>query len=101
MYTNVHMPTTIPITDFRKDIFDLAIESERTGQSFSVLKNNKIIWNVVPVRDDMAARATYALRYVLPKAGGMWKNKTKKEMKLIRSVRNGPLEKKYLDRYNE
>ena len=70
------MPSVMPITDFRNDIFDAADWMLRTNQPIEVQRNGQTILRVTPVsaEETPAQKAEYLLKYVLPGLGGIWKN---------------------------
>ena len=92
MYTNVHMAYILPITEVRKNIFVLTERVARTGEAIEVEKEGKRIVKIVPVRDDVAARADYILTHVLPKLKGAWKQT------VTNTWIRGPGEKRYWKR---
>lgn len=87
------MPTTVSITDFRKDIFDLALAMKQTGQSITVTNGSGFAFKAMPIRNEMAERADYVLKHVLPKAGGMWANIPEKRFNKWKKSLRGPKEK--------
>jgi len=98
MYTSVHMTTIIPITELRKNIFALAEKVARTGEEIEIEKKGKRIVKLVAIKDDPAEKARYALKHVLPKLAGSWKNMSKKELKAMENFRRGKKEKLYWKR---
>ncbi len=95
MYINVHMPSVIPISDFRQNIFEYATKILADNREVEIERNGKVILRVVPVKDDPAERAKYVLKYVLPKLAGTWKDEPKntasrkREINYTRKVRKG------------
>ncbi len=98
MYTNVHMPYILPITEFRKNIFTITERIARTGDAVEVEKEGKRIVRVVPIRDDPAEKARYALEHVLPKLAGIWKDVPEKELRELNNFMRGKKEKSYWKR---
>ncbi|MBI3955658.1 hypothetical protein HY339_00210 [Candidatus Gottesmanbacteria bacterium] len=92
------MPYIVPITEFRKNIFTITERVARTGEAVDVEKEGKRIVRVVPVKDDPAEKARYALEHVLPKLAGAWKTMTKADLARVRSLRRGSIEKRYWKR---
>lgn len=80
MYANVHMPNTIPITDFRQNIFDYTTQILANDQEVEIERNGQRILRVVPIKDNPAERAKYILKYVLPQLAGTWKNEPKRNL---------------------
>ena len=71
------MPSTIPITDFRKNIFGYASKIVDSGQEVEIERNGQKILRVIPIKDDAAERAKYVMRNLLPKLAGTWKEDSK------------------------
>lgn len=61
MYTNVHMVTTVPITEFRKDLFKYANLVELENYEIEVEKKGKIVFKVTKSNDNLKTRAEKAL----------------------------------------
>lgn len=96
MYISVHMPSTVPISDFRKNIFEYATAILANDQEMEIERNGRRILRVVPIKDDPAERAKYLLKYVVPKLAETWKNEPKRqavvdkrEIAYIKRVRKG------------
>lgn len=70
------MPSVMPITDFRKKIFDAADWILKTNQPIDVQRNGQTIFRVTPVSEEEtpAQKAEYLLKYVMPKLAGIWKD---------------------------
>lgn len=98
MYTNVHMTQIISITEVRRNIFNLVDKVARTGEEIEVEREGRRIVKLVPIKDDPAERAKYALKYVLPKLGGLWKNVPENEFKKMNEFIRGRKEKLYWKR---
>ena len=98
MYTSVHMSYIVPITQFRRDIFAITERIARTGEAVEVEKEGRRIVKIIPVNDDPAAKAAYALEYLLPKLGGIWKDVPEKEFREVDGFMRGKKEKSYWKR---
>lgn len=95
MYTNVHMTTIIPITQLRRNIFNLTERVAQTGEEIEIEKEGRRIAKLVAIKDDPATKAAYALKHILPKFAGIWKSLTKKELRNMRDFRRGKKERLY------
>lgn len=95
MYTDVHMPSVVPITDFRNNIFDYTAELLKYGGELEVEKNGQSIFKVVPIIDDTVQKAKNALK-IIPQLAGIWKNMPDREFKELKNFFRGPKEKKYM-----
>ena len=91
------MPSIIPITDFRKNIFDYATQILAQNQEVEIERNGQRILRIAPIKDDPSERAKYLLKYVLPKLAGIWKDVPQKEFDKTNEYLRGKKAQKYLD----
>ena len=95
MYTNVHMITSVPITEFRKDLFKYADMVTLQGYEVEVENNGRKVFRVVKTTDSSKERARRALA-AAKKLGGTFKNASfdrkffrgKKELKYMKNLEN-------------
>ena len=73
------MPTTVSITDFRKNLFEYAEATLATGFSFYVYKDDEALWTVTPKKNNLAERTRYVIDHILPKLAGAWSDIPEKE----------------------
>ncbi len=73
LYIGVHMNYTVPITQFRKDLFAYAKKVAEGGHELEVEKDGKAIFKVTPVEDDVKERGRKLLE-LSKKIGGKFKN---------------------------
>lgn len=92
------MPSVVSITDFRNNIFEYTAQLLKYGGELSVQKNGQQVLKVTPDKDDPAGRAKYFLKYIAPKAGGIWKDVPQKEFDEINEFMRGKKEKRYWQR---
>jgi prevent-host-death family protein len=92
------MTQIIPITEVRKNIFTLVEKVARTGEEIEVEKEGRRMVKLVPIKEDSAAKAKYAIRYILPKLAGIWKGASDKELKEVQDFIRGKKEKSYWKR---
>jgi len=71
MYTNVHMITSVPITEFRKDLFRYADLVALQGYEVEVEKKGRKIFKISKIEDTLQARAKRALPIVKKLGGSM------------------------------
>lgn len=92
------MPSVMPITDFRNDIFDVADWILRTNQPIDVERNGKTILRVIPAptEETPAQKAEYLLKYVMPKVGSIWKNVPQSEFDEVNRKLRGKKVMNYL-----
>ena len=85
------MPSVMPITDFRKQIFDVADWILRTNQPIDVQRNGQSIFRVIPVSQEEtpAQKAEYLLKYVMPKLASIWKDVPQSEFDKIYEYTRG------------
>ncbi len=88
---DVHMPSVMPISDFRKKIFDAADWILKTNQPIDVQRNGQTIFRVTPVSEEEtpAQKAEYLLKYVMPKLAGIWKDVPQSEFDKIYEYTRG------------
>ena len=95
MYTNVHMITSVPITEFRKDLFKYADMVTLQGYEVEVENNGRKVFRVVKTTDSSKERARRALA-AAKKLGGTFKNASfdrdffrgKKELEYMKNLGN-------------
>lgn len=92
MYTDVHMTTTVPITEFRKDLFRYADMVALQGYEIEVEKNGRKLFKVVKPEDDLTARSRQALEIAKKLVG-----KIKFDKRLFRNKR----EREYIKHLGE
>lgn len=61
MYTNVHMITSVPITEFRRDLFKYADLVSLQGYEVEVEKKGQKLFKIVKIDETPQERARYAL----------------------------------------
>jgi len=83
VYTNVHM--LVSITDFRQDIFRLIERVVKNDEEIELEKNGVRVAKIVPIKDEdsPAKKADYALKYILPRLAGAWKDVPQEEFDRI------------------
>ena len=67
------MNYSVPISQFRKDLFTYAKKVAEQGHELEVEKDGKAVFRVMPVEDDAKKRAKRALE-IMKKLGGTWKD---------------------------
>lgn len=95
MYTNVHMITTVPITEFRRDLFKYADMVALQGYEVEVENKGRKVFRVTKATDSSRERALRALA-AAKKLGGKFKNASfdreffrgKKELEYMKSLGN-------------
>ena len=95
MYINVHMITSVPITEFRKDLFKYADLVALYGYEIEVEKKGRRIFKVIKAVDSSKERARRALA-AAKKLGGTFKNASfdreffrgKKELEYMKNLGN-------------
>lgn len=92
MYTNVHMITSVPITEFRKDLFRYADLVALYGYEIEVEKKGRKLFKVVKPEDDLTARSQQALEIARKLVG-----KIKFDKRLFRNKR----EREYIKHLGE
>lgn len=104
MYTDVHpdiksgqvMNTSIvSITNLRKNLFKIANMVVSSGKEVEVEKEGQRIMKLVKITDDPKERAK-RLAKLLPKLGGMWKDKPQRELDELNEFFRGKKEKEYM-----
>lgn len=95
MYTDVHMPSTMPITDFRKKVFDVADWMAKSGSPIDVQRDGKVIFRVIPVDEDSPQERAKRLLALAPKIAGIWKDVPQSEFDEINEFLRGKNEKAY------
>lgn len=92
MYTNVHMIISVPITEFRKDLFKYAGLVALEGYEVEIENKGRKIFKVMKVDDDLETRAERALELAEKMVGKITFNR-----RLFRNKR----EKEYMKRLGE
>lgn len=92
------MPNIVSITDFRNNIFDYTAQLLKYGGELNVQKNGQQILKITPIKDNPSEKAKYLLKYILPKAGGMWKNLPQSHFDDLNEFFRGKKEKRYWQR---
>ena len=95
MYTDVHMITSVSITEFRRDLFRYADLVASGGYEFEVEKKGRKVFKVVKTSDSSKERARRALA-AAKKLGGTFKNASfdrgffrgKKELEYMKNLGN-------------
>ncbi len=95
MYTDVHMLNVMPITDFRKKIFDAADWIVETKNSIDIQRDGKVILRVMPVDQNDAQERARRLLALAPTISGIWKNIPETEFEEIDEMLRGKTEKIY------
>lgn len=90
------MTQIISITDFRKNLFNLAEQVFSSGEEIEVEKEGRRIVKMVRIDNDPKERAKRALE-LLPKLGGIWRKVPARRFKELNEFVRGKKEKKYME----
>lgn len=92
MYMNTSI---ISITNLRKNLFEIADMVVREGKEVEVEKDGQRIIKIIKITDDPSERAKRVLK-LLPKLGGMWKDKPQSEFDELNEFFRGEKEREYM-----
>lgn len=95
LYIDVHMNTTVSISQFRKNLFTYADLIVNKGYEVEVEKDGKKVFRAVKVDEDDAKKRAKKLLEISKKMAGKWK-----DVNFDREFFRGKKELKYWKRYN-